>query len=430
MPADPAFKNALVIISPDLVDPGAPGASPLIARATELAKATGCKLELIHICHDPSLDHRLFAADDSVQQARRERLDREATAVAEVAARLRSNGLQVEYEVRWDEPRSEALLRKIAQSRPDVVLKASRDHNYVMGLMRNTDWDLIRRSPVPVWFVAEGNGPIANVLPALGLGQDGDALFTQIDRDLYALAQYLAESLEAATYPVHAYPVPPALGVYSAYTPDLAGLGAVGEDRERALTRHQAIALRHARMIDAFARDVGLDPAEIALQQGNPAHVLTTAAAQRRAPLLVMGARHLTRWERATSAVTAEPVLANASCDVLFVKEPEGAAVPEADDAPLRGFTRIDVERAITDPAAAFAAPAEVVACEDLSQALRRRILQLWEHDIRAQLTEESEGGPVRETKADILQEIRASMAKLPAKASRPAPGEGFLVTH
>jgi hypothetical protein len=147
--------------------------------------------------------------------------------------------------------------------------------------------------------------------------------------------------------------------------------------------------------------------------------VLPEAAKSLNANLIVMAARNLSRWERLFQSVTAEPVLADAPCDVVFVKDSDGAMVPVTDQRPIQGIPAYDMESAITEPGRTFGSPQTLANASDISIALRRRILQVWEQDVRAQQTEEDEGGPVKNTSAQTLSDIRRASASLAAEANR-----------
>jgi hypothetical protein len=110
-----------VVISPDLVKPGAPEESVLINRAVALAKATGCELELFHVCHDSSMGPAFFDDADQMRRDRDAMLDRDATLMAELVVRLASEGVIIRHDTRWDSPRSAAILRKIDECKPDLV---------------------------------------------------------------------------------------------------------------------------------------------------------------------------------------------------------------------------------------------------------------------------------------------------------------------
>ena len=137
------------------------------------------------------------------------------------------------------------------------------------------------------------------------------------------------------------------------------------------------------------------------------------------ADLIVMAARNLTRWERLYRSVTAEPVLSETPCDVLFVKDSEDAMVPVADQHPIQGIPAFDLETAITNPEQTFGSPQKLANAVDISIGLKKRILQIWEQDVRAQQAEENEGGLVKKTNANVLSDIGRASASLVARTNR-----------
>jgi len=92
---------------------------------------------------------------------------------------------------------------------------------------------------------------------------------------------------------------------------------------------------------------------------------------------------------------------------------------PKRGAGPVAG---IDLSQAVLDPASVFRHPEDISTCEELTAAMRRRLLQLWEADVRAQMREEDEGGPVRTTRADVLEEIRGAIVALRGGAHSAGP--------
>ena len=412
----PKLERVLVVISSDLVKPNAPRESTLLMRAVALAKATGCELELFHVCDDPSFGMQFFTSKDEIRHAQKQCVDRDATLIAEIALRLQSEGVTIHHDVRWDHPRTDAILRKISKSQPDLVMKQSRDHSYVMGLIGNTDWDLIRQSSAHLWFVAEGDNTINRLITAVGGNTDQDEMFSAADYQVFRVANMIAEQFGAENTPVHAYQVPLA---YSAYAPEFSALApstgvvAAVEDTRR------EIAHKHGQSIEAFAQFFDLDRDRVQIAEGHPGDVLPEAAKSINADLIVMAARNLTRWERLYRSVTAEPVLSETPCDVLFVKDSEDAMVPVADQHPIQGIPAFDLETAITNPEQTFGSPQKLANAVDISIGLKKRILQIWEQDVRAEQAEENEGGLVKKTNANVLSDISRASASLVAGTNR-----------
>ncbi len=425
---EPKLERVLVVISPDLVKPGAPQNSILIARAIALAKATGCELEFFHVCHDDTLSKPFFADADDLRREQEKCLDRDAMLMAELVLHLNSEGVSIKHDTRWDAPRTDAILRKINESQPDLVMKQSREYGYVMGLMSNTDWDLIRKSPAHLWFVTEdGSNKIDRLVTAVGANLDEDEMIAAADYNVFRMANLIAEGFGAENIPVHAYQVPVGLSTYGIYAPELGGIAGSTAGPVLVEETRREIARNHGRSIEAFALFFGLEPERVQIVEGHPSDVLPEAAKSMAANLIVMAARNLSRWERLSQSVTAEPVLAEAPCDVLFIKDARDTLIPVADEYPKQGNAAYDLELAITDPQRAFDSPQTLVHAPEISLPMKKRILQLWEQDIRAQMAEENEGGPIRATNAAVLDAINVAKANLTTAFERNSDAHAEL---
>lgn len=402
---DNSIGKALVILSPDLIQPDDPLESTLIKRATDLARQSGCELELFHICYDDALDHQLFITEDVRRQQQEEMTDRNATVLAEIAARLQQKHVRVTFETRWGSPRTDTILRKIEQSRPDVVMKQSREHNYLLGLISNTDWDLARNSPVDVWLVNDKKAAIDRVVAAVGNQlNEADDITTAVDYRLFQTAKQIANTFEAEIYPVNAYTVAgaePYLASAGGMAATVTPVSQSPEDRARQVKRHTDA-------VKALAQFFEIGEDNVHICEGHPNKVIPETAENLDADMIVMGASNISRWERLVNAVVVEPVMEDSTCDILVVRENAPEAVAKTAEEPIYGKPRYDLEQAIIDPRAVFRSPREVAEMNDVSAEFRERILQAWEYDIRAPLAEENEGGPVRDLDldADALNEI------------------------
>lgn len=335
--------------------------------------------------------------------------------MAELVLRLRAEGVKISHDTQWDSPRTDAILRKISVSQPDLVMKQSRENRYVMGLLSNTDWDLIRQSPAHVWFVTEdGVDKIDSVVTAVGANTNEDEIISGADYDVFRMANLVAESFDATNTPVHAYQAPVGLRTYAAYAPEFGGVAMPPpRDIPTAEEARQRIAKKHGRSIEAFAEYFLVEPSRIQVVEGNPSDVLAAVASQVKANLIVMAARNLSRWERWRQSVSAEPLLADAPCDVLFVKDARDASNPAAQVRALKGVPAYDLEKAIMDPGLTFGSPASLAQADGISVSLRNRIFEIWKQDIKAQMAEEDEGGPVRVTHADLLKSLNSAQTLL-----------------
>jgi universal stress protein E len=291
MNASTNISKVLVVISPDLIRPDDPLDSILLRRAIDLAVHTGCELELFHVCYDSLLDYHLFDFGDDLQRRREVVTAPEATVLADIARRVAEMGVTVTHETRWDRPRTEAILRKAAQARPDVVMKQAREHSFVLGLGSNTDWELVRRSPANVWLVDDSRKRIHCILAAVGNDSDAeDGEFDDLARANFRTAGLIANALGAEVHAVNACHNP---------------------------------GYQYDRMADHFPTDRN----HLNIARGHPSDVIPQVADALSADMIVMGARPVSRFERLLRPVTVEPVLANVSCDVLVIRQPDASSM-------------------------------------------------------------------------------------------------------
>ncbi len=291
----PKIEKILVVLSPDLIRPDKPEQSPLLQRAVSLAKITGCELELFHICFDGALEHQLFVPEADRERQREQLTDQDATVLAEMATRLKSESITVRHEVRWDSPRTDAILRKIAQAKPDIVMKQAREHSFVLGITSNTDWDLARLSPAPVWLVDDKVEDIARIMAAVGntFGDPGD-ITTAADYGLLRMAGVIGDAFRAAIYPINAYQVPesqsPITGVEGAVAPT-----ASADEQNRLRTQ---IVKQHSGSVKALAQFFHIAKDNVHIREGHPNKVIPEVAESIGADLIVMGANSIGRLER------------------------------------------------------------------------------------------------------------------------------------
>ena len=418
------IRKVLVVLSPDLIQPQKPTQSPLIQRAIALAKSTGCELELFHVCYEDELEQQLLESAVDLERQRKELTNRDSLLLAEMATRLKDESINVSYEARWDSPRTDAILRKIAHANPDIVMKQAREHDFVLGITTNTDWDLARRSPADVWLVNDKVKDVDRIMAAIG-NKDRDCVdvTTSADYDLLRMTGLIGGAFEAATYAVNAFQVPvthiPTGGVGAAVTP-VASLDNQNRLREQ-------IHEQHSGSVEALAQYFDIAKSNVYVREGRPHKIIPKVAESIAADMIVMGADSISRMERLVGSVTVEPVMANTNTDILVVREPDLARVPKAVKSPLHGVPKYDLERAITSPEATFDSPLAVANLPEISIELRRRILQAWEYDLRAEMAEENEGGPPRDIDVNALDEISSARALLELKQEKPDNGRAAL---
>jgi universal stress protein E len=226
-----------------------------------------------------------------------------------LARPLRAKGLRVRCEVAWDFPPAHAIVRRVLRDKPDLVIAASRRHSRIARwFLNNSDWELIRECPCPVWFVKSA-GLVRNprVLTAID-PTHARAKPAALDDRLVRAARDVVGCIGGDLALIHV--TDPRVWPLDAKPITVAAI-------ERLAKRHRVVA--HA-----------------LLEGGDPVVGLVRAAAKQRAQLLVMGAVSRSGVGRSHIGGTAEAVIDAVGCDVLVVK-PRGFKTSVARKAPKLG---------------------------------------------------------------------------------------------
>ncbi len=298
-------------------DPGA-RSLPSVAKAVQLAGALGAQIELFH-----ALDVPLYV-DTSGRDSLRDRTKKQKAQCLKqlewLATRLRKRGVEATVAAEWDFPAHEAIVRRATRAGADLVIAECRArHRTTTWLLRLTDWELLRHSPVPVLLVKNARPyrqPV--VLAAIDPGH-AHAKTSKLDDEILGMGAAIQEAMHGSLHAVHAYlpaiPVP----AYQTITPEIS-------------TRWLAeVAETAARQFDRALRKTDIPRARRHLIAAPPQTAIETVARQTRSAIVVMGAVSRSGLGRIFIGDTAERVLDKLSCDVLVVRPPQFATrVPRA----------------------------------------------------------------------------------------------------
>ena len=285
------------------------------AKAARLARVSGAALELFICDFDPALTGQPFFDTATLQQLRAEFVGERLAQLESLASELRLTGLDVSTHVHWDNPLYEGILRRVAECEPDLVFKDTHYHSVLRrALFSNTDWNLVRRCPVPLLLSRTADwSPRPRILAALDPGHHGDKP-AALDHDILDAARFLERQLDGEVEAVHVF-FPAALLAATTVTggvPPAADLGIASLlETERA---------RISAAMHELAQAHGLDSRAVQVVQGSAAEALPRLAAERQVDLIVMGAVSRSRLRELFVGSTAERVLDHLPCDVLVIK--------------------------------------------------------------------------------------------------------------
>jgi universal stress protein E len=264
-----------------------------LRKAAQLAQATGARLELFHAITTPLFIDALALEGLTIPEAQK-RWKRDTIAALEKHARpLRNLGLEVETSCDWDFPAYEAVVRRAARSDASLIVAERHATRHVLPwLLRFNDWELLRRSPVPVLLVKHAR---AWKRPVVLAAIDPSHMFSKpsgLDRQILEAGHTLAKALGGNLHAMHAVPK----DILPAET--------------RSARKSFAGELAH----------LDISPARRHLVAGHAIDVVPRVAKQLHAAIAVMGAVSRSGISRLVIGNIAEQVLDSLPCDVLLLK--------------------------------------------------------------------------------------------------------------
>jgi universal stress protein E len=282
---------------------------PALHKAAQLAGGSGARLELFHALAVPMYPDAYTLEGQSLQKVQREWRERAQQRLEKLAAPLRAEGLKVTTDSEWDFPAYEAVIRRAQQGKADLIVAERHATRHVLPwLLRFNDWELLRRSPVPVLLVKRAGrwrkpAVIAAIDPAHSFAKPA-----RLDDSIIAAADTLSSALGGTLHVAHAWADLPASSRITAAAPGIA----------LALDQRARRAARAA--FDRALEKAGAANAKKHFVAGSPDEVLPKLARRQRAGIVVMGAISRSGLKRLVVGNIAEQVLDALPCDVLVVK--------------------------------------------------------------------------------------------------------------
>jgi universal stress protein E len=277
-----------------------------LRKAVRIAKHSGARLTLFHAFARPLLVPEAMPLDpaailrDIAKQRRAELLA--------LAKPLRKAGLRVRCEVVWDFPAAHAIVRWVRAHKPDLVVAESHRHaRLARWFLANSDWELIRECPCPVWFVKQERLPARPLILAAVDPSHAHAKPSGLDDRLLRAASVVQEQLGGRVMLVHVQ--------------DTGGLSAPTLLARMADARAAAVAADAVTdAVDKLARRHHVSAANQVVRTGAPAEAIGASVKQLKPDLLVMGAVSRSGQSHFHIGNTAEAVIDEVTCDVLIVK--------------------------------------------------------------------------------------------------------------
>jgi universal stress protein E len=300
----------LAIIEPDIHP------TEVVARAVWLAKLADCDLELL-LC-DPdigALREGFFVSNEARDIAEKIRTAQNDI-IEDLAKPARDAGLHVTTAVLDERPVADGVLHRAVDMNPRFVLKGTHYHSSAeRSIFVDSDWQLIRTCPFPLWLVKQHEIREKPVIIAAVDPTHSHDKPAALDEVIIDTAQTIAGASGGELHLLHTYH----------------RLVGVGREATRTFKPIELpidklsmkIQAEHRERLNGLAAASHIDAEHTHQLPGDTKEILPIFARTHSADLVVMGA--LARWglKRAILGSTAEKVLDHLPCDILIVRKPE-----------------------------------------------------------------------------------------------------------
>jgi universal stress protein E len=301
------IRKILAVVDPTVAD------QPAARRAAWLAGNCDAELELLVCYYNEYLSGDRLFDSPSLEKARDEVIENHEKHLEKLAEPLREGGVVVTTSAIWDHPLYEGIVRHAVESEADLVVKDTHHHSAVTrALLTNTDWNLIRTCPIPLWLVKPKDFRDKAVFVAAIDPMHQHDKPAALDDEILHISKNLAEHVMGDVHAFHAYDprIAVATATANAYIPVSLPFDEIEqqmhEDHEKRfneITEFHKIDAEHAHLV------AGLTHEELPL-----------IADKLEADVVVMGAVARNRWKRLFIGATAERTLEDLPCDLLIIK--------------------------------------------------------------------------------------------------------------
>lgn len=302
----PAFRRILFAVK----DPDARH-QPGIRKAIHIAKRLGASLELFHAISTPVFLEGQPRAGTSLAEFKRESLELRQQRLEKQVARVGKRGVHVRCTMSRDYPPYEAIVQRATRIRADLIIAECHEGRRVTEWMiHQTDWELLRTSPIPVLLLKNTRLYRRPVILAAVDPSHAHAKPARFDDELVARGEQLSAALRGSFHAMHAN------------SPSMFGLAMADPAIDAATLKatYEQLKLKGRKNFDSFAKKVQIPRIRQHLVDGDPAFAIPRVARGIGAGIVVMGAISRSGLKRIFIGSTAEKVLQDVPCDVLVVK--------------------------------------------------------------------------------------------------------------
>jgi universal stress protein E len=301
------INKILAVIDPTVEE------QPGMHRAAWLAQRMGAELELLVCYYNEYLSGDRLFDSPSLEKARSEVIESHEKYLEQLAEPVRKDGVVVTTSAVWDHPLFEGIVRRAIASDADIVVKDTHHHTAVArALLTNTDWNLIRACPLPLWLVKPHDVKDTPVFVAAIDPMNQNDKPAALDDEILQVSKTICDGIGGDVHAFHAYD--PRIAVATATANAYIPVSLPFDEIEQQM--HED----HQKRFNEITEFHGVDPDKAHLVAGLTHEELPAIADKLGADVVVMGAVARNRWKRLFIGATAERTLEHLPCDLLIVK--------------------------------------------------------------------------------------------------------------
>lgn len=283
-------------------------------RAAWVARQYGCDLFLL--LTDPSMAflRDSFLVSNEAKEIAASIEEAQSAALEELAAIARNGGsLAVASDITRDRPAHEAIIARSLDIAPKFVIKGTEYHSTAeRARFAYTDWQLIRKLDVPLWFVKPREWQdepvvVAAVDPTHQHDKEGT-----LDQAIVSMGKELIDRCGGQLVLLHTYQRLIEIGSYAKLKFKPVRLPIDELDKK--------IRENHWQKLEALATVNRIPSNAVHQLPGRTRDILPTFARTHGADLVIMGALARSGLRQRTIGSTAEQVLDHLHCDVLIAR--------------------------------------------------------------------------------------------------------------
>jgi universal stress protein E len=305
------YRNILVYIDPTQEE------QPALQRAVEIAeKEKEAKITLFLSCYDLTYEMTSLSSIEERHAMQSLVIKESQDWLNTLAAPYIESGLKIKSQVQWHNRPFQAAIQLVLEEGFDLLIKSTHPHSQLSAILFTpTDWNLLRKCPVPLLLVKAKSWPQNGIiLCAIDCKNNEDTEHNDLSDSILAEASAIASMTGSQVHLVNAYPSPP--------------MNIMMELPEfNPIHYEDGLKKIHQEALNKYAKKYAIDVKNTHLYQGLPEDVISSVAAELNADLVVLGTVGRTGLGATLIGNTAEQVIDKLNSDLLALK-PKGFISP------------------------------------------------------------------------------------------------------